>query len=90
MYYLRTKPAANALQFTVDKSKLKESTLTAANTSDCSPSKSDSLSEYDTPQRRERLEKQRLRELEEERERQLDAALVCSRENGDACMACGS
>lgn len=25
MYYLRTKPAANAIQFTVDKSKLKSS-----------------------------------------------------------------
>jgi ribonucleoside-diphosphate reductase subunit M1 len=27
MYYLRTKPAANALQFTVDKSKLKNVAL---------------------------------------------------------------
>lgn len=26
MYYLRTKPAANAIQFTVDKTKLKEKT----------------------------------------------------------------
>lgn len=28
MYYLRTKPAANAIQFTVDKSKIKKSVAT--------------------------------------------------------------
>lgn len=28
MYYLRTKPAANAIQFTVDKSKLKKNVST--------------------------------------------------------------
>lgn len=89
MYYLRTKPAANALQFTVDKSKLKDAANSTLN-GDHTPVKSHDLSDYDSPQRRERLEKLRLKQLEEERERELDAALVCSRENGDECMACGS
>jgi len=57
MYYLRTKPAANALQFTVDKTMLQ-------NTS---------------------LQKNATAESED-----LEAAFVCSRENGDACMACSS
>ena len=30
MYYLRTKPAANAIQFTVDKKKLKQRTQSSA------------------------------------------------------------
>ena len=58
MYYLRTKPAANALQFTVDKSKLKaNNSLTNGN--------------------------QLKEDVEEE-----DPVLVCSRQNGDACMMC--
>ncbi|CAB0029539.1 unnamed protein product [Trichogramma brassicae] len=69
MYYLRTKPAANALQFTVDKSKLKTET----------PSKNQSITENGN-----RSFKQ------EEEEEEEDAALVCSRENGDACMMCSA
>ena len=59
MYYLRTKPAANALQFTVDKSKLQNSK---------SP---------------EKLTKTEAEDIDY-------AAYVCSRDNGDACMACSS
>ncbi|XP_033224569.1 ribonucleoside-diphosphate reductase large subunit-like [Belonocnema kinseyi] len=65
MYYLRTKPAANALQFTVDKSKLKSSEAVANGTS---PNKKD-------------VKEEKIEDYE---------ALVCSRENGDNCMSCGS
>ena len=62
MYYLRTKPAANALQFTVDKSKLQNV----------------------TPVKNGNIEKNGVVKEEE------DAMLVCSRENGDACMMCSA
>ncbi|XP_015683288.1 ribonucleoside-diphosphate reductase large subunit [Protobothrops mucrosquamatus] len=55
MYYLRTKPAANPIQFTLNKEKLKEKSS---------------------------------RE-EEEKERNT-AAMVCSLENRDECLMCGS
>ncbi|KAJ8679445.1 hypothetical protein QAD02_015232 [Eretmocerus hayati] len=61
MYYLRTKPAANALQFTVDKSKVKK----------------------ETPVKSEKPETNGTSTVDDE-----DAMLVCSRENGDACMMC--
>ncbi len=64
MYYLRTKPAANALQFTVDKSKLKNI----------------------TPLKNGNANKNGSITQEEEEE----AMLVCSRENGDACMMCSA
>uniref|UniRef100_A0AAY4CS44 Ribonucleoside-diphosphate reductase n=1 Tax=Denticeps clupeoides TaxID=299321 RepID=A0AAY4CS44_9TELE len=54
MYYLRTKPAANPIQFTLNKEKLKETKLT-----------------------------------EEAKERNT-AAMVCSLENRDECLMCGS
>lgn len=57
MYYLRTKPAANPIQFTLNKEKLRE---------------------------REKASKE-----EEEKERNK-AAMVCSLENRDECMMCGS
>ncbi|XP_078684845.1 ribonucleoside-diphosphate reductase large subunit-like [Branchiostoma floridae x Branchiostoma belcheri] len=53
MYYLRTRPASNPIQFTVDKTKLAQSTTQADK------------------------EKQR-------------AAMVCSLENKDECLMCGS
>lgn len=63
MYYLRTKPAVNALQFTVDKSKLRNTVSTTSNQSVNSESSNDE---------------------------KLIEVFACSRENGDACMACGS
>ncbi|NXL38106.1 RIR1 reductase, partial [Glaucidium brasilianum] len=57
MYYLRTKPAANPIQFTLNKEKLRE---------------------------REKASKE-----EEEKERNK-AAMVCSLENREECMMCGS
>ena len=66
MYYLRTKPAASAIQFTVDKSKLKKATE-----SDVSPRTNG------TPDRKE----EQRRNLEE---------MVCSLQNKDDCLMCGS
>lgn len=59
MYYLRTKPAANPIQFTLNKEKLKE-------TQD--PVKASE---------------------EEVKERNM-AAMVCSLQNRDECLMCGS
>lgn len=59
MYYLRTKPAANPIQFTLNKEKLKEGQ---------EPAK---VSE------------------EEAKERNM-AAMVCSLQNRDECLMCGS
>lgn len=60
MYYLRTKPAASAIKFTVDKTKLTQ------------PSgKSDA-------------------EQEMEETTQNMAAMVCSLQNKEDCMMCGS
>lgn len=56
MYYLRTKPAANPIQFTLDKEKLKETQTSN----------------------------------EEETKERNKAAMVCSLENRDDCLMCGS
>lgn len=79
MYYLRTKPAANALQFTVDKSKLRNASTTTANKS------FNSVNEHD-----EHSPVKKNGWLQEESNEGIEAILACSRENGDACMACGS
>lgn len=58
MYYLRTKPAANPIQFTLNKEKLKET--------------------------------QKSTSSEEETKERNKAAMVCSLENRDECLMCGS
>jgi len=63
MYYLRTKPAAAAIQFTVDKTKLKASEEAGAKDTEAA----------------------KTAELEKNM-----AAMVCSLENKDECLACGS
>lgn len=63
MYYLRTKPAASAIQFTVDKSKLK-----ANSEVDGSPVSAKA----------------------NEEERKNREAMVCSLQNKDDCLMCGS
>lgn len=83
MYYLRTKPAANAIQFTVDKDRLgktvqngsaklngNSSTLNSAKNS---PNKTNGTMNGD----------------EAEREKKL-AEMVCSIDNKDDCLMCGS
>lgn len=63
MYYLRTKPAANAIQFTVDKSKLAVS---------------------------KKNEEADVEEEKIEKDNDNMAAMVCSLENKDDCLMCGS
>lgn len=62
MYYLRTKPAASAIQFTVDKSKLIKAT------------DSNAVAKAKT----------------EEDNRKNREAMVCSLQNKDDCLMCGS
>lgn len=85
MYYLRTKPAANPIQFTVDKSKLRNNdsisnASTVTNTPIQSPNKDDAND--DNVERRN--------QLSQEASKNLETMLVCSRKNGDACMSCSS
>ncbi|XP_054745257.1 ribonucleoside-diphosphate reductase large subunit-like [Anastrepha obliqua] len=64
MYYLRTKPAANAIQFTVDRSRKETNGEVKAKSS---------IQEAASPNHSKNL-----------------ADMVCSLENKDACMSCGS
>jgi len=70
MYYLRTKPAAAAIQFTLDKTKLNRS-FTAATNGTANDTKEDEV-----------------------KNAQEDAfnlnAMVCSLQNKDECLMCGS
>ncbi|XP_030383599.1 ribonucleoside-diphosphate reductase large subunit [Scaptodrosophila lebanonensis] len=74
MYYLRTKPAANAIQFTVDKSRIISNNA-----------ENDSIVQ-NVSFKEENLSPEK---LSLERERKM-AEMVCSLENKDACMSCGS
>lgn len=78
MYYLRTRAAADAIQFTVDKSSFKAAPVPKPIAVIVSPDKS--------PEATPRLSTD---ELEAENEAQM-AAMVCSLENRDACISCGS
>lgn len=69
MYYLRTKAAANAIQFTVDKSKLKEISKESNTTNE------NGNSESATPANNKPDNM---------------ATLVCSINNKDDCLMCGS
>lgn len=83
MYYLRTKPAANAIQFTVDKGK---AALNVTNGG--SPTKNGtSFSEADVSVLSETMNNTSLNASE--RERRM-AEMVCSLENKDNCLMCGS
>lgn len=90
MYYLRTKPAANPIQFTVDKSKLQNresvssSSMTSVSTINSSPIQSPNKDDDDNDSDEKR------KQLSEQASKSLEAMLVCSRKNGDACMACSS
>lgn len=75
MYYLRTKPAANAIQFTVDKTKLRNSSLNKSmENGSASPKSPGNVKQ----------------EKSEEVDDDLDPVFVCSRDNGENCMACSS
>ncbi|KAL3880813.1 hypothetical protein ACJMK2_033020 [Sinanodonta woodiana] len=63
MYYLRSRPAASAIQFTVDKSKLKQAVPTTPDTTTA--------------------------DKDDEKKTNM-AAMVCSLQNKDECLMCGS
>lgn len=64
MYYLRTKPAANAIQFTVDKTKVNKAVNGDTHKNGTNGVNSDEAKNM--------------------------ADMVCSLENKDACLSCGS
>ncbi|KAL6257905.1 hypothetical protein P5V15_011504 [Pogonomyrmex californicus] len=86
MYYLRTKPAANPIQFTVDKSKLQNrdsvSNPSSVNTPTDSPIQSPTKDVANDDEKRNQLTQQASKNLE--------TMLACSRKNGEACTACTS
>lgn len=78
MYYLRTKPAANAIQFTVDKQRLTQNLQNGDTKVSGSEANSPNKSMNGT-----------INGDGNEREKKL-AQMVCSLENKDDCMMCGS
>lgn len=83
MYYLRTKPAANAIQFTVDKQRLNQ---TVQNSSKVNGNSSTPNSTLNSPNKS--LNGTANGDIDE-REKKL-AQMVCSLENKDDCLMCGS
>lgn len=71
MYYLRTKPAASAIKFTVDKTRLQQTT------------KTNGTAETNGKATNGKSEIEQMKELNQ-------AAMVCSIENKDDCLMCGS
>lgn len=102
MYYLRTKPAVNAIQFTVDKTRLNQSNrINNSDTVNGSPSKMNGATS--TPSKMNGTatssaspvkassdnSQQQLNGSHAERNRRM-AEMVCSLENKEDCMMCGS
>jgi ribonucleotide reductase alpha subunit len=77
MYYLRTRAAADAIKFTVDVSALKSTRAAAAAKAEGAGAEAGAEAGASRPL------------THEEREAQL-AAMVCSLENKEACISCGS
>lgn len=71
MYYLRTKPAANAIQFTVDKSKVSATVVENGVTATNGKATNGNTEEPS-------IESINMK------------AMVCSLENKDECLMCGS
>lgn len=100
MYYLRTKPAVNAIQFTVDKVKLGQTQ--SAQNGTTSPSKSMLMNGSSTPRKMNGESSMAMADTSAiatgetsmngsyaERNRRM-AEMVCSLENKEDCMMCGS
>lgn len=102
MYYLRTKPAVNAIQFTVDKTKLSQTQ--AAQNGVTSPTKSMMMNGSSTPRKMNGTAigetsladssavvngETSMNGSYAERNRRM-AEMVCSLENKEDCMMCGS
>ena len=94
MYYLRTKPAANAIQFTVDKAKLRAISALNASRLDDSVSVTSEASSADggslakpSPSKMARVEAAE-RDALAEKENRENARLVCSLRNPEGCTMC--
>ncbi|XP_055894718.1 ribonucleoside-diphosphate reductase large subunit-like [Biomphalaria glabrata] len=85
MYYLRTKPAAQAIQFTVDKTRLAE-TNRAVNRPAVSSDKNDKTPDHNNSEDSAQIES----EDKENRRNQNMAVLACSLKNREDCLMCGS
>ncbi|CAG5098265.1 Oidioi.mRNA.OKI2018_I69.XSR.g15510.t1.cds [Oikopleura dioica] len=92
MYYLRTKPAAAAIKFTIDKSKVKET-----NTVPKKEAKTNDLpfeGKVEAPAVKAEPVEASIDEgkgpTEEDIQRLNEAAMVCSLNNPEACMMCSS
>ncbi|XP_052865534.1 ribonucleoside-diphosphate reductase large subunit isoform X1 [Anopheles cruzii] len=107
MYYLRTKPAVNAIQFTVDKSKLQGSASQQLNASRQSMNGTAEGSPPTAQMQRSMINgsnsstpRRPVNEADQEQQPQMNgsmadrnqrmAEMVCSLENKDDCMMCGS
>jgi ribonucleoside-diphosphate reductase subunit M1 len=82
MYYLRTRAAADAIKFTVDVSALKATRQAKEAAAGVAAEAAAAAAGAEAAQAARPL-------THEEREAQL-AAMVCSLENKDACISCGS
>lgn len=84
MYYLRTKPAANAIQFTVDKKRLGQTAANGHDNGTSTPNGSTKNSPNVT------LNNTTNGEFNESERDAKMASMVCSLENKDDCLMCGS
>lgn len=101
LYYLRTRPAADPIKFTVDKTKLKSAKLNDVTNSGTSPKITNGLNgiENKLPLTNGGVIKNGVKEesgksIDKELESNTDLIeslkLACSRENKEACMMCSS
>ncbi|XP_011162453.1 ribonucleoside-diphosphate reductase large subunit [Solenopsis invicta] len=96
MYYLRTKPAANPIQFTVDQSKLqsRDSISSASNTStstiNSTPINSTPIHQSPNKDVNGDDDAEKRKQLSQQASKNLEAMLACSRKNKEACTACSS
>lgn len=99
MYYLRTRPAANPIQFTVDKKRL---AVSRAKNQDDEPNGNDTAASLTSTPNKSKLNGSSsqhdfslnlaspITEADAAELEQRMAKLVCSRENKDDCLMCGS
>jgi hypothetical protein len=85
MYHLRTRAAADAIRFTVDKSSFAKAPIPKPLAAVPSPAKTPEVA----PRIPDTLSRTSSDELNAEKEAQM-AAMVCLLENKDACISCGS
>ncbi len=88
MYYLRTRAAADAIKFTVDQQSLQKNRVSSSSGATAVPSSASSPAAAAPSSKPSAAAAADLADMEE-RERQM-AAMVCSLENKDACLMCGS